>query len=50
MREQQENIKAKRFLGEKDLDNSNLAPRTRRRDNARDKSERHARKHEKKRT
>jgi len=28
MREQQEDIEAKRFLGEEDLDNNNLAPRT----------------------
>jgi len=29
MREQQEDIEAKRFLSEKDLDNNNLAPKTR---------------------
>jgi len=29
MREQQEDIEAKRFLSEKDLNNSSFAPRTR---------------------
>jgi len=50
MREQQEDIEAKRFLSEENLDDSNLAPRTRRRNDARDKNKRHARKHEKRKT
>jgi len=41
MREQQEDIKAKQFLSEKDLDDNNFAPRTRRRNDARDKNKRH---------
>jgi len=47
MRGQQEDIEAKRFLDEEDLDDSNLALKMRRRDNARDKSERHVQEHEK---
>jgi len=50
MREQQEDIEAKRFLDEEDLDNSSFASKTHRRDNARDKSEKHVRKHEKRET
>jgi len=50
MREQQEDIKTKRFLNEKNLDNSNFALETHRRNNARDKSKRHTRKHEKRKT
>jgi len=45
MRKQQENIEAKRFLSEEDLDNSNFASKTRRRNDARDKSEKHAQEH-----
>jgi len=47
MRGQQEDIEAKRFLNKEDLDDSSLAPRTRRCNNARDKNERHAQEHEK---
>jgi len=47
MREQQEDIEAKQFLSEENLNNSNFAPKTRQRSNARDKNKRHARKHEK---
>jgi len=47
MREQQEDIKAKRFLDEKDLNNSNLAPKTRQRNDARNKNKKHAQRHEK---
>jgi len=50
MREQQEDIEAKRFLGERDRDDSNFALRTHRRNNARDKSKRHAREHKKRET
>jgi len=50
MREQQEDIEAKRFLDEEDLNNNNFASRMRRRDNARDKNKRHAQKHEKRET
>jgi len=50
MRKQQEDIEAKRFLSEKDLNDNNLASRTRRRNNVRDKNERHVRKYEKKET
>jgi len=50
MREQQEDIEAKRFLSEKDLNNSNFASKMRRRNDAQDKNEKHARKHEKKET
>jgi len=49
MREQQENTRAKRFLNEKDLDNSNLAPKTRQRNDVRDKNKRYVQKHEKRR-
>jgi len=48
MREQQEDIEAKRFLNEEDLNNSNLASRMRQRNDVRDKNKRHARKHKKK--
>ena len=47
MREQQEDIEAKRFLSEEDLDDNNFASRTHWRDDVRDKNERHARRHEK---
>jgi len=47
MREQQEDIAAKRFLDEEDLNDSNFALRTRRRNNAQDKNERHVRRYEK---
>jgi len=47
MREQQEDIEAKRFLSEEDLDGSNFALETHRRDNARDKNKRHVREHKK---
>ncbi len=47
MREQQEDIKAKRFLDEEDFDDSNLALKTRWRNDARNKNKRHARKHKK---
>ncbi len=47
MREQQEDIEAKRFLSKKNLNSNNLAPKTRRRDNAGDKRKRHVRKHKK---
>ena len=50
MREQQEDIEAKRFLDEKNLDSNNFAPKTRRRDNARNENKRHVRKHEKRET
>jgi len=49
MREQQKDIEAKRFLNEEDLDSNHLALEMRRRNNARDKNKRHARKHEKRR-
>jgi len=48
MRKQQEDIKAKQFLNKEDLDDSNFALRTHRRDNARDKNKSFVRKHEKK--
>jgi len=41
MRKQQKDIKAKRFLNEKDFDNSNLALEMRQRDNARNKNKKH---------
>jgi len=41
MRKQQKDIKAKRFLDEEDLDSSNLTPKTRQRNNARDKNKRY---------
>jgi len=47
MREQQEDIEAKRFLSEEDLNDNSLAPRTHRRNDARNKDKRHARKHKK---
>jgi len=50
MREQQENIEAKRFLSEKDLDGNNFALETHRRNNARNKNKRHIREHKKRET
>ncbi len=50
MREQQEDIEAKRFLSEENLDDSNLALETRQRDNVQDKNKRHAQQHRKKET
>ncbi len=47
MREQQENIKTKRFLSEENLDNNNFALETHRRNNVRNKSKKHVRKHKK---
>jgi len=50
MRKQQEDIEAKRFLGEEDLNNNNFASKTHRRNNARDKNEKHIQEHEKRET
>jgi len=50
MRKQQEDIEAKRFLSEKDFNDSNLALETRRRNDARNKNEKHVRKHKKRET
>jgi len=50
MRKQQEDIEAKRFLSEEDLDDNNLASKMRRRNDARNKNEKHVRKHEKRET
>ncbi len=47
MREQQEDIEAKRFSNEKDLDSNSLALETRRGNDVRDKNEKHAREHKK---
>jgi len=47
MREQQEDIETKRFLSKKDLDDSNFALETHRRNNVQDKNKRHAQEHEK---
>ncbi len=50
MREQQEDIEAKRFLNKENLDNNNFALETHRRNNARDKNKRHVQEHKKRRT
>jgi len=47
MRKQQEDIEAKRFLGEEDLDDSNFALETRRRNDVQDKSKKHVRRYKK---